>query len=110
MNSWKHDTWWFAVSFAFVCGISLGGFIGSLWDEKSQTCPPAFIYNWPSVTTGLAANSIKGKRSEPGVLSPETKRKIELLEIFNGRDPFEKVIGETAGTGGLDEVSIRYRK
>jgi len=34
MNSWKHDTWWFAASFAFVCGISLGGYICSLWEGK----------------------------------------------------------------------------
>lgn len=45
MNSWKHDTWWVAVSFTFVCGISLGGFICSLWEteQPARQTPTAYI-------------------------------------------------------------------
>jgi hypothetical protein len=37
------------------------------------------------------ASELEGKRRPPGELSPETKRRNELMEIFNGRDPFGRM-------------------
>ena len=72
MNSWKHATWTFAVSFAFVCGIALGGFICSLWNEHEVEV----IYPSPVVY-------FEGKRSEPGRLAPETINAIEIDRFSN---------------------------
>src|SRR3990172_3754440 len=94
----KHQAFWFVVSFAFVAGLSLGGFLCSL--VKSEQ-PPAIapihviVHYQPVEQTHyeqwvgeVAISELQGKCSLPGKLSPETERSVEIHDMFkDGRDP-----------------------
>ena len=106
---WKQRYFWWCEAITIIaCAIvflSLGEWAGSRSARKSLAKPVkvhVIVHYQPVETTQLtqwvgevAVEAVRqSRRSEPGKLSPETLRAVELQaakEIFqDGRDPFEK--------------------
>jgi hypothetical protein len=99
----KADLFWYCFSFAFVVGLSLGGFMGAISKTEHPIIPtyrieikhvqPPTITEAEIVTQAVYPIPPSKRRPIEEQLSPETIRAIELetaKEIFNnGRDPFE---------------------
>ena len=102
MKSWKDQAFWFCMSFGSVAGFVLGVFIGTIIIKERGVEQPTTVHviihyqpveqtHFEQWVGEVAVNELrKGKRSEPGKLSPETIRSIEIHDMFkDGRDPFQ---------------------